>query len=386
VKKEKTSGAQKNTGEEVDCTILNSSSTESNSTSAKKKKTPDAHLVTSYRFGIVTLILATMGIILSIDSLIKVKEWHSGLTTLQEEMETHFHTEQQRLNNLEISLQTIGSQQKTFEHQLSGYHSTLSALKPLLQKRTQQQESVDVLWQLEKAYDWLQEAKLDLRWSNDWRGALVLLQSANAVIEKINVPNLESVHLLLEENIKTLSMIQPLDEVALLEKVKSMSTAVNNLPSPSSLSTSSSAATHDERTKSESTSGWRAVLNRGFDWVKNVVVIKPVDSTTSLPRFQSRRVLNENLTIALQQVQWALLKKDNTLFHWSLEQVSQMINNSGLLIDLNNEETSMFLQNLNFLQKQNLNPSSLPDLQPACQELKAYMDTLNINLSDKVKV
>lgn len=381
MKKEKTSEARAVVSEEVEDTVLNSTSNDS--TSEKIKKTLPHHVSTSSRFGIVTLILATMGIILSFASLIKVKEWHSGLKTLKEEMETHFQSEQQRLNNLELSLQNIDTQQKAFEQKLNVYHSTLSALKPLLQKRTQREASVDVLWQLEKAYDWLQEAKLDLRWSDDWQDALVLLQSANAVIEQINVPNLEPVHLLLQENIKALSMIQPLDEVALLEKIKNMSSVVNNLPTPS-LSTTSHAA-NTEAEKPEPTSRWRIVLNRGFDWIKNVIVIKPVNSTSSSSHFQSRKVLNENLTIALQQVQWALLKKDNALFHWSLEQVSQMINNSGTLVDLSNEQTSMFLQDLNFLKNQNLNPPALPDLQPACQELKAYMDTLNIHLSNRVK-
>lgn len=380
MKKEKTSEAQKVTANEI--TEVDSSTDNSSTTSEKIKKKHIPLVSASSRFGIVTIILATMGIIISIDSLIKVKEWNTGLKTFKDQIEKHIETEHRRLNNLEASLQNISTRQKIFDKELNEYHTTLSSLGTLLQKRSQQQASVDILWQLEKVYDWLQEAKLDLRWSDDSHSALVLLQSADAVIEQINIPELAPIHSLLEENIKTLSSIQPINEVAILEKIKAMSAAVDTLPSPSS---NASAKVNSQTSESQHVSGWRSMVNRGFEWIQNIVVIKPVNSVSSLPHFQSRRLLNENLLIALQQAQWALLKKDDVLFHWSLEQLSQMIQNSGLLIDLNSNQTTMFLLNLSFLEKQNLNPPTLPDLQPACQQLKAYMDILNLHLTNKVK-
>ncbi len=381
MKKEKASEAQQVAAEEVDSTV-STSSPDTTSISPKHKKKYAAGVSTSSRFGIVTLILATMGIIISVDSLIKVKEWNSGLTTFKDEVEKRLQTEQLRLNNLETALQQIGTRQKAFDKELNHYDNALTSLKPLLDKRTQQEASVDVLWQLEKAYDWLQEAQLDLKWSDDWQGALLLLQSADAVIEKTDAPALQSIHLLLVENIKALSMIQPIDEVMLLKKIKSMTKMVNNLPS--SMSESATSTTGSDAAPAPK-SGWRSVVNRGFEWIQHVVVIKPANSTpSSLSHFQSRRILNENLIIALQQTQWALLKKDNRLFHWSLEQVSQMLQNNETLIDFNNEQTKIFLQNLDFLKKQNLNPPTLPDIQPAYQQLKAYMDTLNGHLFNKV--
>jgi uroporphyrin-3 C-methyltransferase len=357
------------TNDEVDCTTVESASLQDSS-----KKRPAS--IFSSRFGIVTIILAMMGIVISVDSLVKVKEWHKGLTTFKEQLQKRLESEQNRLDGLEASLQDIGIQQKNFDQKLNTYNSTLSAFRPLLDKRTQQQAAVDISWQLEKVYEWLQEAKLDLNWSDDPKAALLLLESADDVIEQLDIPDLAYMHTLIEQNIKTLSAIQPINQIDLLEKIKVLSNAVMLLPSPQGTTPKSDAAS--QQVAESSDNSWHSVVNRVENWFKKIVVVKPANPAFSNKTFQSRHILNENLIIALQQAQWALLQKDDVLFHWSLEQIVQMVSGSNLLIDESAQETKVFLDNLSFLENQNLQLPELPDLQPACQQLKTYMNTLKV--------
>lgn len=322
----------------------------------------------SMRFGIVTLVLAVVGIIISIESLIQIKAWDVGLKTFKDQIEKHQDTEELRLNNLANELKGINARQKAFDKQLSNYHAEVL---PLLEGNVPGKKPVDMLWQLQRAYNWLQEAKLDLRWSGDWHGTLLLLQAADEVIEPLNISQLQPVHVILSANIATLSAIQPINEMALLTQIKNISNAVVTLPAPISTKSQSAKPAQPE----QKLTGWRATVNSGFEWVQKVVTIKPVKSTQPRPQAQSRRTLNESLIITLQQMQWALLKRDNVLFHWSVDQVIQMIQMNDTLIDLHTPQTSNLLQNLMLLEQQNLAPA-LPDIQPACEQLKAYMDTL----------
>ncbi len=369
MKKEKASKEQQELLEKVE--KATTENTTDNSLVANEKSRPSTFI--SVRFGIITIILAIAGIIISIDSLVKVEEWHTGLSSFKEQIEKHLEIEQQRLSNLEKSLHNIADRQQIFDKQLNEYHSVLSTVSPLLKKYSERQ-SVDVLWQLHKAYNWLEEAQLDLRWNTDWQGALLLLEAANDTIAALKIAELEPIHTTLSADITHLLAVHPLNETILLEKIKNISNGIVSLPVPPVTQPPQS----KKSSEGKNMSGWRGALSSTFEWIQQVVTIKSNDpsnhSAEPLSDAQSRKILNENIIIALQQTQWALLKKDSVLFHWSMGQVTQMIKNNGALINLNDPKTIKVLQELTLLSQENLTPS-FPDIQPVCQQLKTYMDT-----------
>lgn len=326
----------------------------------KKKTVKSSSATLSRQFGIITLIIAVIGVFISVDSFFKLQEWNVGLKNFQEQVDKQLETEQQHLNNLENALKDIDARQQVLDKQLSSYHS---AILPILQ----QKQPVDKLWQVKKAYNWLQQAELDLRWSGDWQGALLLLNASNNALKEVDIVPLQSIQSQIAADIAALAALKPINETVLLGQIKAISDQIVALPQPKKLA--------PPQTNTTNTSGWKGMLHHTWESIKSIVTIKPVDTVNSMPFIQSRQVLNENLFIALQQIQWALLKKDNTLYHWSVAQAIQIIQGNAALIDLNDPKTTTCLTNLKTLDQQNLTPT-LPDLQPVCQQLKAYLDSL----------
>lgn len=367
MKKQKTSEKQLSVEESIreDQKVLEDSSTPDN----PKKKV--RLTLGSSLFGLMTLGIAVLGIIISIDGIIQLKEWNAGLKNFQEQIDKKLYTEQQHLNTLENALKEISTRQKTLDQQLHYYHSIVL---PALQKK----QSVDVLWQLEKSYNWLQQAQLDLRWSGDWQSALLLLKASANVIEQFKIAQLQPISLSIMQSIAELSAIKLTNEIDLLNQIKNISDEVVILPAPE-LSSQASKANSSQSTQvlAIKQSGWTEMWHRGWDSIKKIVVIKPTDDNSNSERpANSRQMLNDRLFLIFQQIQWALLKKDNALFHWSITQAMNLIQQNEALIDIKNEKTMSCLSHLKALEQENLTPA-LPDLDPVCYQLKNYIDNLS---------
>lgn len=333
----------------------------------KSKETSTKSSAETYpRFGVITLVIALVGVAISIDGLLKIQSWNTGMKTFRAELEHRLDTEQERLNTLETALKGIDLRQQKLSTQFTYYQSIIV---PVLQEK----RPVDLLWQIQKADNWIQQAQLDLRWSGDWKGALLLMKATHSILDQSKIAQLDSTNQLLADDITLLSNATLIDNTKVLAKIQQLSDEIPTLPIPSKPIATPAAAASAANTSSEPL--WR----RAWTSIKNVVVIRPSQETDAagegLSLEQSRQTLNDNLYMALQQTQWALLKKDDKLFHWELTQVTDTIQKNGALIDLNDAKTTAFLQDLTNLQQQNLNPT-LPDLHPVCQQLKTYIKTL----------
>lgn len=334
----------------------------------KSKETSVKHSAETYpRFGVITLIIALVGVAISIDGLLKIRAWNTGMSTFRAELEHRLDTEQERLNTLETALKGIDLRQQKLSTQFTYYQSIIV---PVLQEK----RPVDLLWQIQKAHNWIQQAQLDLRWSGDWKGALLLMKATHSILDQSKISQLNSTNQLLADDITLLSKATAIDNTKILAKIQQLSDDIPTLPIPSKPTIPSTTTASATQTAPEEPL-WRRVWTS----IKNVVVIRPSQETDvtgeGLSLEQSRQTLNDNLYLTLQQTQWALLKKDNKLFHWELTQITDTIQKNGALIDLNDAKTTACLQDLSDLQQQNLNPT-LPDLHPVCQQLKTYIDTL----------
>lgn len=333
----------------------------------KSKETVAKHSTDNYpRFGVITLVIALVGVAISIDGLLKIREWNTGMNTFRTELEHRLDTEQKRLNTLEAALKSIDLRQQKLGTQFTYYQSIIV---PVLQEK----RPVDLLWQIQKADSWIQQAQLDLRWSGDWKGALLLMKATHSILDQSKIAQLDSTNQLLADDIALLSKATMIDNTKILAKIQQLSDEIPTLPAPSKPTVTPAAEASAANITFEPL--WR----RAWTSIKNVVIIRPSQETDAagegLTLEQSRQTLNDNLYMALQQTQWALLKKDDKLFHWELTQVTDIIQKNGTLIDLNDAKTTACLQDITDLQQQNLNPA-LPDLHPICQQLKTYINTL----------
>jgi uncharacterized protein HemX len=317
------------------------------------------------RFGVVTLIIAVVAVIISINSLIKLKEWNVELKDIQVKMDEQFSKEQRKFSSLETSVKTLDAQQKALSKHWNYLHTEIL---PILQEKS----PVDLLWQLKKACGWLKQAELDLRWSRDLDGAILLLKASEAVLSQSKIPQLQPIDKLIATNISLLEAIQPINDVDILNQIKVVSDQIQKLPMPMDNTKSPS----KELEKTESQTGWKRFFDRGVMAIKNMVVIHKTNVENTLFSKQSRQMLNKDIFLALQQMQWALLKRDNTLFHWSANQALVLIKKNNNLIVQKAPETLNCVNNLQKLAEKNLTPK-LPDLAPVCHQLNSYVNVLS---------
>lgn len=328
----------------------------------KKTDAPKAPAYASLRFGIFTLIMAIIGIATSVDGIIELKAWNSDFQTFQKEMGKQLELEQKHLDVLEKSLKDVSTRQKKLDKELTYFRSVII---PILQDKQPTDPQWQLQRQLQKIHQWLEQAQIDLRWVGDSQGALSLLETANNTLKALNIPALQETQVAITSAMVIIAAIKPADQTALFEQLKVIADEVAMLPAPVvpkniAVTTSASATT---------------TLQRAWYFVKDAVVVRPT-TTAKKVTMQCQRV-KDTLYLDVKQMQWALLKNDNSVFHWSVNEAINTIEQNGSIIDLSHPKTQQCLQHLKALDGYNITAPVLPDLTPACHQLKQYMDTMS---------
>lgn len=317
------------------------------------------------KFNVITLVLAVVGVCMSISGLIKIQTWGRGFQALRAELSVRLDAEQTHLDKLEQSLKAIGNRQQAFDTQLTYYRSVII---PALQEK----RPTDFIWQMQKVSQWLKQAQLDLHWSEDRKGALLLLKAAQGVLAQSNVPQIAPFKAQISQAITAVSAIPPLHCTHVLLQLHTIVDSIPNLPAPvvSAQVVTSASASAEPMSWSQ----------KAFASLKRLVTIRPsseVNTDTLVLQKQARQEWNTNMALYLQQAQWALLQKDDKLFHWSVDQATQALMNNNGIIDLTDGQAMQCVETLKELLQLNLHPT-VPNLAPLCRSFNAYIKTLTV--------
>lgn len=229
------------------------------------------------------------------------------------------------------------------------------ANKTVVNLQTQLQQSLGgYIWQLNEINYLVRLAQYNLIYLHDATNAIVLLQSADQTLAKLNDARLEKVRTAIAHDIATLQAIPRLDLQGILDQINALQTQatqlplfVQTLPTPKTPIQSSTPTT------------WRTAWKKSLETLQSLIVIRRTEQPVEpiLPAAQLA-YLQQNLQLILQQAQWAALRGQQTLYVNSLEQAKQWTQH---YFANNVSTTQAVIQAITNLQKINIQPT-LPDL------------------------
>ncbi len=177
----------------------------------------------------------------------------------------------------------------------------------------------------------------------DALGARRALAAADALLNEQRMENLEPLHRALQQDISTLSAIEPVDVGAVYLRLSALQAAVESL----TVSNHDAVKTQAANKAAAATSLWQ----QGLDKFRELVVVRRHDVALE-PMLDDTRLslLRGQLDAQILQAQVALLRSDNVLYRAALESASRRI--QSRLAALSAKQTEPLLNELADLQAQ----------------------------------
>jgi len=263
----------------------------------------------------------------------------------KQEQQTH-----QALKDYLAQVNNINKQLQQSQSDLQQANKTIATL----QTQFQQTLGGGYIWQLNEANYLARLAQYNLIYLRDTGNAVVLLQSADQILARLNDARLEKVRSAIAHDIATLQAIPRVDLQGILDQISALQTQatqlplfVQTLPTPKTPANSSTPTT------------WRNAWKKSMETLQGLIVIRRTEQPIEpiLPAAQLA-YLQQNLQLILQQAQWAALRSQQGLYVNSLEQAKQWTQH---YFANNVSTTQAVIQAITNLQKMNIQPT-LPDL------------------------
>ena len=295
---------------------------------------------------------------------------------------------------LQTTLSTLANQQQQLSNDLNSTNQLLQTKQALLQKQlnalTKQVESnlsheatQNQPWLVKKARYYLELAEINSHWSNNQETSIMLLQEADALLQKIPDERLYEVRQTIAHEIAELKSIPPVDIAGIMAKLdKAQATAAQLVFKP--LMRSPSLQT--------TTDSWHEHWQTSLNLLEKLVIVrhlKPGEAPILTPIYQT--VLRERISMDLQEAQWAVLQNNSKVYQQSLKQVIKSIhlsvatNESGNNSHStnNNAKVRAFLTEIRQLQQVQLTPIK-PVLTQSLTELDKLSNNSNSHNSSNI--
>lgn len=265
----------------------------------------------------------------------------------------HLKQLQTRQTDFNQSIQTSNTEQRQrtqqlvddFNHQQEKINAQLETTNALVQKTLHQQSSNNQDWLLQKAHYYLELAKIDEHWGNNKASTVALLSEADALIKEAPNPSrFFTTRQAIAKEISELNAQAELDVTGILSKLDAAQDLVSRLPLKQSINHLNAAPELTTTTDSS----WRSHLNKSFNELKKLVVIRRNDDTINpLISPVHETLLRDSLKIDLQKAQWAIIQNNPTIYHASLAQALDIV---VLTFDVKAPDTEALVKQLNELQ------------------------------------
>lgn len=215
--------------------------------------------------------------------------------------------------DIDTKAQSLQQMQSTLESKVDGMHKELQTA---MQQRLYQNQD----WLLLKARYYLELAQINEHWSDNFNAAIALLQEADKLLQQLNTPQIFAVRQAIAKEIAQLKSEPQLDIAGLLSQLDAAQVSVSDLTIQSTI-TESGAAEEAETPKTATPSAWRARFQDSLNLLEKLVVVRRNDEDIKplmSPLFES--ILRESIRLNLQEAQWAVLNKNDTVYQMALKQ------------------------------------------------------------------
>ena len=264
-----------------------------------------------------------------------------------------------QLNGLAKLTSTLNQQQKNNQKQIDERINTIETNQTELTRTIHEvSNKVDVNlsdrneqsrdWLFLKARYFLELAEINRRLGDNSQATVVLLQEAQALIKDEHAPGLYAIKQAIAKEQAELETTPSLDYAALLSQLNEASSLVNKLEPkkprfiPPKDNVNQSAAT------------WQGQLRNNLLRLEKLIVIRQHDEAIQpLVTPEDEIILRNNIQLALQQAQWAVLRHNDAVYTLSLTQATKTLQQS---FDPASEQTKSLLNQLSNLQQIKFTP------------------------------
>ena len=244
-------------------------------------------------------------------------------------------------NQQQQTLITLQSQQKNIGNQV----------QMLIQAKTGHNQIAT----LSTIIETLKLANLTLNYSDNVKGAVILLQSAKQALAKQNNAKYLSLQQSITDNITELNALQMPNKTMLLTQISSLRNMITNIP----FKVDTPAKTKITDKPAEHGSKWHHYWDKSLEKLQQVIIIKK--QSGDIPKLLSpamQQFTRQMLQFYLQQAQWAVLHTNQSIYDLSWQ---QMENNLQQYFSVDADASQSLLQQIKKLKNVNLNPTK-PDI------------------------
>lgn len=274
---------------------------------------------------------------------------------------------EQQLNAQDLKgIQDILSQLTSKQDQ---QHEMITATAANLQTLKSQKGEADDRWVLREVEYLLKLANINNQFSSNTSLTEALLTTADDRLRDLSNPALLPLRKALAVDLAKLAALPKLDKPGLLTQMHAIMQLADSLP----IKTPQIKAkeTPNEETKAaESKTTWREGLKNSLDILKKIVVVRhQQQAVEALISPEQQKLLVHTIQYQMQQAQWALIHNDDALYHISLQQALDTIQNN---FDTQAPATRNVLQRLHDLQTLSLD-FKIPDISKSAALLKSLL-------------
>jgi uroporphyrin-3 C-methyltransferase len=273
---------------------------------------------------------------------------------------------------LEQQLQSVTqqSQQQAMQNgkQLSQYENSQKALTKMQAQLEFMQHTLNQIpgarlddWKLAETEYLLRLANQRVYLQNEFKGAHGLFDAANQVLANLDDPALLMVREQIAKEMLLLGQHSQIDRQGIYSDLQAIKALVHDSIQPPSEFIQAQPANEQTNSTAEDSNGlWQQILS--------LVSIRHRDDAFNAPLSDSQyQLLEHNLSLMLEQAQWALLKADNNTYQSSLTSAQNWISNN-----LRHSSANVLLEKIKALSKINIEQTT-PQVSESLRLLRQIM-------------
>jgi len=274
--------------------------------------------------------------------------------------------EDQQIQQMQTAVTGLENITQTQQKSLQSLTEDLNQLKQSTAASEQNPSNNKDKWLAEEARYLVKLADINLQFRQSVSEALTLLKLADSEIRNATNPAFVEVRKALAADMMDLQSVQEVDKTGIYMHLLALNNKLESLP----LMNKPSAESEIKQTSipSENLSWWRKGLNKSFESLRSLVVVRyNASGKMALVPPELQAYLYQNWHLALTQTMTALLQGENNIYRASLQQLITSINEYAMP---DTPVVNAFLAELSQLKAIDIHPAT-PKISRSLQAVEA---------------
>ncbi len=304
--------------------------------------------------------------------------WHQSMTQYRK-----------LLSQQKVLQTTLSSATNTIDKLQTEYNSTQTQQHTQIKQSDKQQQQINHLrvmltqgepvWYLLRIDHLIRLANYQALFLHDTPGTIALLKAATQELKQANKPQWLPLSTALHQDIEALQVAAAVNVNDVLSQLNALDSQLSQLPltvaqfGQANMKKAQAIVVPETNTK-DSLSWWKEKSSALWQQLRGILVIRH-DDKAIIPIIdaQQQAYLRQNLHLIMFQAKWAVINHDNALYHSSLDQFIQWIND---YFNTQSAVTKMVLVNIAALQKVTLT-EKLPALTASLAQVQRLLTTVS---------